>query len=271
MANLYEKLGITKEQLQEYLKNPQNMDPMTRDRIMKATRFSGTKILIGVLLPIILFGVGLFYGINYLTGTIIEQTAEVPGDATHFDPIASLEAVKAHAGLGSKLTSIDAMYVGSDGTLDITRTEPYSPKVKYELFVEADSEGKDAPPMGAGGVEGGYWYRRITMDVYEPGQWRHVISMGGGGSSEYSYQNKGMDKDEGSVQYGKPVEAPDPKCSFKDLWAAALEKGAPKDAVANIDYELTYKGEPKYTFEISGTDYDYVFDGECKIREEPFY
>jgi hypothetical protein len=268
MPNLNEKLGLTPEQLQQYLKNPQNMDPMMRDRIMKATRFSGTKIVIGILVPIVLFIGGLIYGINYLTGTIIEQTAEIPGDPKTFDPVASLPTVKAHAGPTAKLVSIDASYVKSDGTLDLTVTKPYSPEVTYNFFAAATDENREAPPLGAGGVEGGFWYKSIDVDVYEPGQWRHVTSMGSGGSSEYSYQNKGMDKDEGSVIYGKPVEITEPKCSFKDLWAAVIEKGAPKDAVADIEYNLRYDGKPRYTFDISGTDYDYDFGEDCKMIED---
>jgi hypothetical protein len=267
MANLYDKLGLSKEQFEQMMKNPQGMDPMMKDQVMKATRFSGLKIAVGIVLPIIIFMGALIYGINYLTGTVIEQTAEIPGDPKTFDPVTSLLAVEAHAGEGVKLMSIDASYVKSDGTLDLTVTKPYSPEVKYEFYREKKDETKEAPPLGAGGVEGGFWYENVSIDVYEPGQWRHVISMGGGGSSEYSYQNKGMDKDVGSVQYGKPVSIPEPKCSFKDLWAAAMEKGAPKDAVADIKYDDDYKGGAQYAFDISGTDFDYDFGEDCKMVE----
>src|SRR5262245_36247361 len=48
------------------------------------------------------------------TGGGNADTREVPGDATHFDPIANFAAIKAYAGEGAQLTSFDAYYVRSD-------------------------------------------------------------------------------------------------------------------------------------------------------------
>lgn len=267
MPKLHEKLGLSEEQLQEFMKNPQSFDPQLREKISKAASFSVLKFSLGLVLAIVLFGGGILYGINYLTGTIIEQTAEIPGDATAFDPIASLPAVQAHAGAAAELLSIEAKFVKSNGTLDLTVTDPYRPRVEYEFFIRDNSPGKEAPPLGAGGVEGGFYNKKVSVDVYEPGQWRHVRSMGSGGSSEYSYQNKGMDRDEGSLVFDNPRPAPVPACRFGELWQVAMERGAPADALAGIRYDLTYQGEVRYNFEISGTSHRFEFNADCKIIE----
>jgi hypothetical protein len=265
MPKLHEKLGLSEEQLQEFMKNPQSFDPQLREKISKAASFSVLKFSLGLVLAIVLFGGGILYGINYLTGTIIEQTAELPGDAVAFDPIAALPAVQSHAGAAAELLSIDAQYVKSDGTLDLTITDPYRPRVEYEFFIRDDSAGKEAPPLGAGGIEGGFYNKKVSVDVYEPGQWRHVRSMGSGGSSEYSYQNKGMDRDEGSLVFDNPRPAPAPACSFGELWQVAMEMGAPADALAGIRYNLTYDGEPRYEFRIEGSNHKYEFKADCQI------
>jgi hypothetical protein len=281
MAKLHEKLGISEEQLQELMKNPQNFDPQLRQRIMKTVRFSALKTAAGVAAAIVLFGGGLFFGINYLTGTLIEQTAELPGNPAAFDPIKSLPAVQAHATTGkgagnageagtgptAELLSIDAKYVKADGTLDLTVTDPYRPRADYQFFIRDDANGKEAPPLGAGGVEGGFYHKTVSVDVYEPGQWRHVRSMGSGGSSEYSYQNKGMDRDEGSLRFDNPRPAPLPSCTFATLWQKAIELGAPANALADINYSLTYQGDPRYQFSISGSDYDFTFGADCRLIE----
>jgi len=265
MPKLHEKLGLSEEQLQEFMKNPQSFDPQLREKISKAARFSVLKFSLGLVLAIVLFGGGILYGINYLTGTIIEQTAEIPGDATAFDPIASLPAVQAHAGAAAELLSIEAKFVKSNGTLDLTVTDPYRPRVEYEFFIPEQADGKAAPPLGAGGVEGGFYNKKVSVDVYEPGQWRHVRTFGGDVSSEYSYQNKGMDRDEGSLVFDNPRPAPAPACSFGVLWQVAMEKGAPADALAGIRYNLTYDGEPRYEFRIEGSNHKYEFKADCQI------
>lgn len=267
MSKLHQKLGLSEEQLQEFMKNPQSFDPQLREKISKAARFSVLKYAFAIVAGIVVFGATMLYGINYLTGTIIEQTAELPGDAAAFDPIAALPAVQSHAGAVAELLSIDAQYVKSDGTLDLTITDPYRPRVEYEFFIRDDSAGKEAPPLGAGGIEGGFYNKKVSVDVYEPGQWRHVRSMGSGGSSEYSYQNKGMDRDEGSLVFDNPRPAPAPACSFGELWQVAMEMGAPADALASIRYDLTYQGEVRYNFQISGTSLRFEFNADCSVIE----
>lgn len=261
MAKLHEKLGLSEEQLQQLFKDPNSFDPQLREKVLRATRFSGTKALVGIVAGVVLFIVSMYFGINYYTSIIIEQTAELPGDPQAFDPVASLPAVQAHAGAGAELLSLEAHYLKSDGSMDLTVTDPYSPRAEYEFFIRDDANGKAAPPLGAGGVEGGFYYKNVSVDVYQPGQWRHVRSMG----SEYSYQNKGMDRDESILRFDNLRPAPLPSCTFGEIWQQAIELGAPSNALADISYSLTYQGEPRYEFRISDSDYEFTFDADCQI------
>jgi hypothetical protein len=182
-------------------------------------------------------------------------TREVPGDAKFFDPIAGLPQVQAFAGENVEVISIKAYYVRSDGTMDLTATS-YHPYVDYE-FVHQVPAPADAPPVGAGGTLNGKWYQTVNVKAYEPGQWRHVTS----GSSEYSYMNKGLERDEDRPRNYKSDTAGMPQCSFKTLWSVAKEKGAPEDAVATIEY--TYRG---YDFRIRDTDVDLEFSPNCHLK-----
>ena len=188
-----------------------------------------------------------------------EESAAVSGDPISFDPVASLPEVKEFSGEGSKLLSIDAMYVRSDGTLDLTATS-YRPTVDYEFYRETAAP-EDAPPIGAGGSIERKWYETVTVSVYRPGETRHVTSMGGGINKSYYYTNKGMDRSvDGPTGVVPGVELAEPKCSFADLWKVALEEGAAEDAVAMIEYT-----EDGYDFSISGLDINLEFDAECTL------
>jgi len=116
----------------------------------------------------------------------------------------------------------------------------------------------DAPPVGAGG--GGQWYEPVEIDVYEVGQWRHVTSIGGGVSTEYSYMNKGMDRDTSSPTTSPGTILPEPTCSFADLWQVAIDRHeAQADAVATIRYD-----SGGYGFDISALSIHLHFTTDCK-------
>ena len=186
------------------------------------------------------------------------DTREVPGDPASFDPIASLGGVSDFAGSDAQLISIDARFVRSDGTMDLTASYTPGPRVNYEFALPTDPPA-DAPPVGAGG--GSTWYLPVTIEVYQPGQWRHVTSMGGGVSTEYSYMNKGMDRDTSSPTTSPREFVPEPTCSFADLWQVAIQqKEAPEDAVATI----TYDGRGYY-FRISDLGISEYFDADCQL------
>jgi hypothetical protein len=186
-------------------------------------------------------------------GNVVTQV--VPGDAKAFDPIAALPEVAAQAGEGAELTLLDAYYVRSDGTLDLTAS--YHPYVNY-AFVRKVPTPADAPPIGAGGKADASWYEPVTIKAYEPGSWWQVRS----GNNSYSYMNRGMKRDTSRPTTSPNAIIPLPKCTFKQLWSAALEKGAPKDAVAVIRYS-----ERGYRFNIDGADIRLEFDLACQLAK----
>ncbi len=182
------------------------------------------------------------------------DTQPVPGDPAKFDPVAALPGVLAYAGENSQLTSLEAYYVRSDGTMDLTAN--YNPYANYETVHKVPTPA-DAPPVGAGGTINGSWYMRVDIKAYEPGQWRHVTS----GSSEYDYMNKGMEREEYKPTTSVPDILPTPVCSFASLWKVALEHDAPANAVATISYDT--RG---YHFSIRDTSVSFDFDNDCRLQ-----
>ncbi len=187
------------------------------------------------------------------------ETKPISGDPTRFDPVGGLKDAQDFAGEGAQLISIVASYVRSDGTMDLNASYKPAPHTEYE-FIREVPKPADAPPVGAGGTKGGKWYEPVTIDVYEPGQTRHVTSIGGGISSEYNYTNQGMEKDVQSPTTNPSGETiSKPTCSFADLWQVAIKEDAPEDAVAIIEYN-----SDGYVFNIVGT-LVLEFDKECNI------
>lgn len=184
------------------------------------------------------------------------DTREVPGDATHFDPIASFDALKAYAGEGALLTSFDAYYVRSDGTMDLTAD--YYPHAGLE-FVIPTTAPADAPPIGAGGSTSGKWYIPVDIDIAQPGQWWHVTS----GSSEYSYMTKGMEREADDPTSSDQTLLADPTCPFATLWQEAIKHDAPQSAVAIIRYDAD-----GYDFTISDVSVYLEFDANCKLQSD---
>jgi hypothetical protein len=192
----------------------------------------------------------------FISGFGLADTRPVPGDSRHFDPIAAYPVIVDYAGGKSNLVSIFALYVRSDGTLDLNAS--YRPYVTYEFYREMDTPPADAPPVGAGGTVSGTWYEPVQIRAYEPGQWRRVS----GGGVGYTYMNQGMERDTSSPTTNPSDEFVDmPVCSFKQLWDVALTKDAPKDAVATIEYDID-----GYEFRISDTSISLEFDFDCQLK-----
>lgn len=212
-----------------------------------------SRFLVMLILGGVAFGVCAQYLLIpfFISGGGNVDTRPVPGDATRFDPIAAYAEIAAYAGEGAQLISISAYYVKSDGTLDLT--EDYYPRVSYEFAREVPRP-DDAPPVGAGGSAGGKWYESIEIEAYQPNQWRRVS-----GSQNYTYMNKGMEREVNSPQTLSVTFIPPPACSFADLWAVAMTRDAPHDAVATIDYDVD-----GYDFRISDVSISLQFDAECQ-------
>lgn len=193
-----------------------------------------------------------FFALSYAIGWFGEGTRPVPGDASAFDPIASYDAVAKYAGDNVKLQSINVYYVRSDGTMDLNAS--YNPYVEYEFYHELASPPANAPPVGAGGSANQKWYEVIRVRIRQAHGW-HVKS----NNSEYDYYDFGMSHDTQTPTSSVQTSIPAPTCSLKRLWSAAMENGAPKDAVARVEYN-----ENGYEFTISDISIRMKFDNDCR-------
>ena len=176
-----------------------------------------------------------------------------PGDKTRFDPIAAYSEVAAYAGPSMRLVEMEAVGVRKDGTIDLT-DRSFSPEVEYRFQREV-SPPKDAPPVGAGG--GDQWILTVAITVERPGKTWHEKSTYYDGTR----RTRGMMREE-SGPYARPIEdaLPAPTCSFAEMWAVGIDRGAPPDAVATIEYD-----EGRYKWSIQGTQLELEFDTDCKL------
>lgn len=216
--------------------------------------------IVSVLVLMVGIGIATYFliqGVNSYIETEIEETTPFSGDPSMFDPVNAYNEVQAQAGSDTLLTEIDATMVKSDGTLDLTAEYKPAPHVTFTFYELLDTPPEDAPPTGAS-----QWYQRVKIEAYQPGQWRHVISRGGEINMEYSYQNKGLDKDISTPTSSKPSQEfiDPPSCHFSEIWEKAIEQGASPEYVANISYD-----EDGYAFIIRDTKIRLQFDTNCQL------
>lgn len=191
------------------------------------------------------------------------ETVAIQGDVTRFDPQAGLDQAAAFAGAGAQFAGLDAQYVRSDGTMDLTATS-YNPRVTYS-FLRPIEPPANAPPVGAAGNTGGQWYEPITIEAYRPGQVSTITTTGGGISTRIQFVNQGMRKDVGDPTTNPfSLTAPPMRCSFADLWREAIERGASADAVATIRYS-EFGDEWTYDFIVPGIII--TFNEDCSVDE----
>ncbi len=167
----------------------------------------------------------------------MQDTRDVPGDPTRFDPMAGLDEVLAWGGPEARLERIYVSGVRRDGTLDLTADFSRAPSVTYELHrtVEAPDP---APPVGAGGSADGRWFQSLRIEAIKPGKRRQTTRIGGGSAERLWYVSRGLDRHAGDVT-GAPSQAaiPLPTCDLANLWTLAIAQGAPPDAIARIRYD----------------------------------
>jgi serine/threonine protein kinase len=60
----------------------------------------------------------------------------------------------------------------------------------------------------------------------------------------------------------EPLLGP-PKCTTKQIWKKALDKGAPENAIAGLGYRGS-SGKARWYFSIEGTKHSHVFDDDCR-------
>jgi hypothetical protein len=201
-------------------------------------------------------------GIFAFTTLVLAGSRPLPGTAARFDPVATFPAVAAVAGDGARLVRLDARFVGSDGTLDLTARYRPGPSVEYRFARPAPAPA-DAPPLGAGRQPGGVWFVPVEVTASRPWQWRSVSRSRGGFRTRYQYVDLGLSQRERDVETA-PADrfVPAPGCSFAELWRQARENGAPPEAVATVRYDVS-----GYRFEIGGTPVDLRFGPDCRLRD----
>ena len=154
------------------------------------------------------------------------------------------------AGPGVEYFQTTAQGVRSDGTVDLGAS--YNPTVMYQFFGEPDEQ----VPVGA---PGGPLVRVVSVVAQNPG-WVLVYSRPGERTYNWS---QGLEVRESNMALSMFETAKVlPKCSFKELWAKALERGAPADAVASITHNSV-----GYSFAITGTPHNYTFTHDCELKE----
>jgi hypothetical protein len=211
--------------------------------------------------------VGLVSGVVYFACSGMfaqmmgERTYDIPGDTSHFDPFASLPEVRKRIPAGSKLVSIEATFVRSDGTMDLNADYTPFPQTTYKFIHLLDKAPDNAPPIGAGRGPDDQWYEEVIVGCWRPGQTRSVSKTSGNVRTRYTYKHLGMDVDIRDPQAGKPEEGiPDPKCSTQKLWEMAISKGADRNAVARIEYD-----KDGYEFRIDRTNVRFRCDAGCQV------
>lgn len=199
----------------------------------------GRSCSLWMVIGIVLFVFFVTFGAPFLF-SLASGYSFTPGDPAHFDPIAALPEVKKYAGEDVHLIDVYARYVRSDGTLDLNAK--YEPYVTYRFYRKLDAPPPDAPPLGAGG--GAQWFLPITVRLQTP---------------EMAFLT--MHRYELAPTSDPPqADVPEPTCSFAALWSIAIEREAPPEAVAVIQY-----GSSGYSFSIEDTNIRLRFDHNCGL------
>jgi hypothetical protein len=207
---------------------------------------------------------GVFMGgIFAFTTLVLAGSRPLPGDASRFDPVASFPVVAALAGEGAQLQRMEATFVRADGTLELTAGYAPAPGVDYR-FARPTAVPANAPPLGARSQPGDSWFVPVEVNAARPWRWRNVSRSSGGVRLRYQYVDLGLTPHGREPQSGTLEAAPPPACSFATLWKAALERGAPSDAVATIEYDAS-----GFRFEVRGTAVSLRFDPDCRPLAAP--
>ncbi len=192
-----------------------------------------------------------------------QETYPFKSDTRHLDPFAALVEVRARVGKNAHLTQIRATFVRSDGTMDLNADYKPGPHVTYTFQVPLDKAPENAPPIGAGGGPDKQYVQQVDVDCFQPGQRRSVSKISGNSRTSYSYTNEGMDFYRHTATMAKlDPDIGEPKISTQDLWKIALTKGAPKDSVAGIDFDVN-----GYEFRIRDTKVRFQCDPSGKLKE----
>lgn len=201
--------------------------------------FSSVRFISIFVLGIVFVILGSVYGSRWFFSHVMEHSQAVPGDATHYDPIARYPDALAYAGSGARLLSIKARFVRSDGTMDLKASYEPGPSTVY-TFVHDAPPAKNTPPPGVRSADRDFSKRQVVVTLSRPNQTLRTVRFGGSSFRGYQYVNQGMRRDEGQPGVLTSLATTDaPHCSFADLWKRVLQtqNSIPRDAVATIEYE----------------------------------
>lgn len=222
-------------------------------------------VAVSLILPFLMLSIFVFnWGTDLpIIGNFVTQgTVIPPGNPESFDPIATFAEVQAYAGPNSRITSMTADLVNSDGTLNLkAKYGTRRATVTYDFFNQLSEPPADAPPIGAGGSPDGKWYEPVRVTITQPGENRYMHRISQGYSFKGNYLHQGMEKSTSPAvgeAWGKLIDAP--TCPFKPFWDKAIELRAPKEALASITYS-----ETGYRFSIDDTNIDLQFGLDCQI------
>lgn len=195
-------------------------------------------------------------------GVVAKESQPVPGDAAHFDPVASVSAVHAYLNDENEhLLSIEAHAVRPDGTVDLTSDTKPTPYVDYKFQRTLETIATRAATENAGSDSNNpdIFYRVLTVNLSKPGQQKRNFQ----NQDSDTYTTKGMGINDINIFTAGGTPVSDPTCSFADLWDIAKTKDAPSSAVATILYDDT-----GYHFSIEGMTISLDFTSSCELASE---
>lgn len=182
----------------------------------------------------------------------------VPGDPDNFDPISEYTMVLDYAGDDARLTRIEALFVKSDGTLDLNASYEPAPTVVYYFYRPTRDNNAPAGTAPSDAI----WHSQVTITISQPFAWS-VATQDSDQDGFSMMLNLGMDRDRYvEVLAVAPPTLETPRCSFADFWDTAIETSeADSNAVATIIYDQT-----GYHFLIQGTTVNLLFDNNCELQ-----
>lgn len=169
------------------------------------------------------------------------RTEGIAGYPAAVDPIAVLPVAR-ELTRRTLLRGIWAEGVRSDGSIDLSE----GPGRARYAFQSPAGEGPQ-PPREPGTLPRRHYCGKQTVHL----------------------RREGLVADPDISDYPCPGQAtdhlPDPRCGFREIWAHAIKKGAPRTQVARVEYYRSRAG-PAYRFELPGTQYRFSLYGDC-VRE----
>lgn len=175
------------------------------------------------------------------------ETSEPPGPPTteglhgypaRVDPVAALPAAR-EVTRRTRLRGIVIEGVRADGTIDLSEGPG---RARYS-FQSLAGEGPQPPR--------------------EPGATPRRQSCG---KQTVHLRHEGLVADPDIADFPCPAvpvdDLPEPRCTAREVWARAVERGAPPDRLARVEYYRSRAG-PAWRFELPGTPHRFSLYGDC--------